>query len=204
LGRETEFLNSDRIAMIDRAVEDLKTLGPKAPYEELRKMRQSYDGPAKAVYSPSMTTDFLKAQGGKFGAADVTGTLREALAKMDPATAAANEPYSLYRKMNDVLEATAEVERTRPKVGRAIAARVAGTFLGGTAGGGWGAAAGFFGGPFIEEAMSRGATYKLPLARGMSRLAEEIRKGNLQGVNSIINSLQRAQPPPGLVPIKQP
>src|SRR5207247_10371873 len=109
--------NAARVAVIDQAVDELRQLGPEARYEPIRRIRQAYDSQAKTVYSPSVTADYLKAHGGKLGAADGTGTLREGLARWDPKTAAANSQYSLYRTANDVLEATAEVERTRPKVG---------------------------------------------------------------------------------------
>lgn len=181
--------NAARVSQIDQAIQEIKALGPRAQYEPLRRIRQAYDGPAKAIYSPSMTADFLKAQGGKLGAADVTGTLRDALAKMDPKTAEANAHYSFWRKANDVLEATAEVERTRPKVGRVIAARIAATVLGGSAAGPAGAAAGLLGGPIIESMLSSAPTTKLRTARVMTKLAEAIRKGDIGHVNSLTAQL---------------
>jgi hypothetical protein len=197
--------NAARVAVIDQAIEEIKALGPAAKYEPLRRIRQAYDGPAKAIYSPSMTQDFLKAQGGKYGAADVTGTLREALARMDPQTASANAQYSFWRTANDVLEATAEVERTRPKVGRQIMSQLTGALVGTGTSGGTGALAGALTGPSIEAALSRiPPAYRLQSARVMSRLAGAIRRGNLQQVNDLTSQLQRPTPPPGLVPIKQP
>jgi hypothetical protein len=186
--------NSDRVQMIDQAIAELKRLGPVARYESVRRLRQSYDGPAKAIYSQSMTADYLKAQGGKLGAADVTGTLREALAEWDPPTAAANADYSLWRKANDVLEATAEVERTRPKVGRQIAARIAATVFGGQAAGAPGAAAGLVLGPTIESILASGGTTKLQTAKLMTQLAEAIRKGDQGRVASLSTRIKRLAP----------
>lgn len=180
--------NANRVAIIDKAIEEIKQLGPVARYEPLRRIRQAYDGPAKAVYSPAVTADYLKAQGGKLGAADVTGALRDALAQMDPATAQANAPYALWRKANDVLEATAEVERTRPTRGRQIAARVLATFGGAQAGGGLGAVMGFALAPLFEA--TAGVTPKLQTARTMSRLAEAIRRGDLGEVTSLTAQLK--------------
>lgn len=183
--------NRTRVAEIDRAIGEIKKLGPVARYEPLRRIREAYDGPAKAIYSPSMTADFLKAQGGKMGAADVTGSLRDALVKFDPETAKANAEYSLYRKADDVLTATAEVERTRPKVGRAIMARLTGSVVGQQAAGLPGAAAGFVFGPALDAAVSSGMTTKLQTAKLMSQLASAIRKGDVGHVTSLSYQLKK-------------
>lgn len=183
--------NAARVAVIDEAIDELRQLGSVARYEPLRVIRQAYDGPARAVYNPSMTSDFLKAQGGKLGAADVTSVLRERLAQLDPRTAAANADYSLYRKANDVLEAAAEVERTRPRVGRQIIARLTGATVGGQTAGAGGAVAGFVLGPVLEAAMGAGGTTKLQTARLMGRLAEAVRRGDVGHVASLTTQLKR-------------
>ena len=183
--------NAAHVAVIDQAISELKQLGPVARYDPIRTMRQAYDGPAKAVYSPSMTADYMKAQGGKLGAADVTGVLRESLAKWDPPTAAANAQYSLWRKADDVLQATVEVERTRPRVGRQIMGRLTGTVLGGQAAGAPGAVAGYVFGPVVDTAAAAGATTQLATARMLGRLAEAVRKGDVQNVTRISSLLKR-------------
>jgi hypothetical protein len=183
--------NAARVAELDRAIAEIKQLGPVARYEPIRRIRQAYDGPAKAVYNPSMTQDFLKAQGGKLGAADVTGVLREQLAKWDPQTAQANAPYSLMRTANDVLDATAEVERTRPKVGRRIIARLTGTILGEQAGGPVGAVAGYALGPTMDAVAGSGWTTQLKTAQLMSKLAKAIRNGDEGAVISTTATLKR-------------
>jgi hypothetical protein len=181
--------HADRVAQIDQAIAELQRLGPVARYDPLKVMRQSYDGPAKVVYSPSMTDDFLKKKGAQLGAADVTGALREALAKMDPATAAANAEYSLWRKAHDVLEATAAVERTRPKVGRQIAARVVGTLVGSKAGP-VGAMAGAALGPVFDALLNSGATTQLRSARVMTRLATALRRGDAAAAQTAATELR--------------
>lgn len=183
--------NQVRVAQIDKAISEIKRLGPVARYEPLRRIREAYDAPARAVYSPAVTTDFLKAQGGKLGAADVTGTLREALAKFDPETAKANAEYSLYRKADDVLSATAEVERTRPKVGRQIMARLTGSVVGEQAAGVPGAVAGFLLGPALDAAINSGVTTKLQTAKLMTRLADAVRKGDVGHVTSLSYQLKK-------------
>jgi hypothetical protein len=187
--------NAARVAQIDAALAELRELGPVARYEAIRRIRQAYDGPAKAVYSPAVTADFLKAQGGKLGAADVTGVLRETLAQWDPQTATANAQYSLWRTANDVLEATAEIERTRPKVGRQISSRLAATVLGGEAAGGAGAAAGAVLGPTLEGLFaSAGTATKLQAAKLMQQMATAIRNGDRGMVNSLSLRLKRLAP----------
>ena len=195
LGEDVDLSpNEPRVAMIDRAITELKQLGPVTRYDEIRKIRQAYDQPAKAVYSPAMTTDYMKAQGGKLGAADVTGTLREQLAAWDPQTAVANVEYSLYRKADDVLQATAEVERTRPRVGRHIMTRLTTTLSGGQLAGPVGAGVGFIIAPFLEGAMSSGLTIKLQSAQIMTKLARAIRAGDVDQVTSLSTQMKRLLP----------
>lgn len=183
--------NAARVAQIDQAIDEIGQLGPVANYESLRRIRQAYDGPAKATYSPSMTADYLKAQGSKLGAADVTGTLREHLARMDPKTAAANAEYSVYRAADDVMSATAEIERTRPRVGRQIAARITGAVVGGQHGGAAGALAGYAGAPIVDAALSAGVTTQLKTAALMQRLANAVRAGSMERVNGVLSLLSR-------------
>lgn len=181
--------NAARVAVIDQAIREIQQLGDVARYEPLRRIRQAYDGPAKAVYSPSVTADYLKAQGGKLGAADVTGVLRDVLAKADPETATANAAYSTYRTASDVLKAAEEVERTRPKVGRAIMARLAGALVGSQQGAA-GAIVGYSGGPLIDSLVNAGATTQLQTAALMQRLANVVRSGDLAAVESVLGKLR--------------
>jgi hypothetical protein len=162
-----------RAAQIQQALEEVQQLGPVARYEPLRRIRQSYDGPAEAVYNPSITQDFLKAQGGKRGAADVTDVLRQKLSEVDPATAAANKSYSQWKNADDASAAVAETEAARPRVGRQ---RVLGAILGGAAAGPGGAIAGALASPAIEAVLSKGPTTKLQTARLQIKLSNVIKK----------------------------
>jgi hypothetical protein len=182
--------HADRVAAIDKAISELRQLGPVTTYEPLRRIRQAWDGPAKVKYSPSMSADFLKNQGYANGAADVTGALREHLAALDPATATTNAEYSLYKTATDVMDATAEIERVRPKVGRLIMARLTGATVGGQAAGAVGAVGGFLLGPVLDSVVSSGATTKLQTAQLMSNLAKAIRRGDQGAVNSFAARLQ--------------
>jgi len=183
--------NRARVAVIDQAIAEIKALGPVARYEPIRRIRQAYDGPAEVVYSPAVTPDYLTNRAGALGSADVTGVLRDQLATWDPATAAANATYSLYKTADDVLRATAEVERTRPRVGRQIMARLTGTLIGGQQGGIPGAVVGAVGGPMLDSALASGVTTKLKVARLQQRLADVIRSGNVQAVNETMSALER-------------
>lgn len=180
-----------RVAEIDRAIKELQQLGPVARYESIRRIRASYDQPAKVKYSPAVTTDYLAKQGGATGAADVTGVLREHLAKWDPETAAANANYHIYKTADDVLEATREVERVRPKMGRAIMARLTGTIFGGQAAGTGGAVAGYALGPVADSLLAAGGTTKLKTAAMMQRLAQAIRGGDMATVDRLADQLKR-------------
>jgi hypothetical protein len=182
--------NADRVGAIDKAIGELRALGPVTRYGPLRTIRMAWDGPAKIKYNPSMTADFLKNQGFANGAADVTGVIRENLAKLDPETAAANSEYSLYKTATDVMDATAEIERVRPRVGRQIMARLTGSVVGGQAAGATGAVGGFILGPVLDSVLSSGATTKLQTAQLMSKLAKAIRAGDQGYVNSLSVQLQ--------------
>lgn len=191
IGKDVEPApNSDRIAAIDQAIKELRGLGPVARYESLRKVRQAWDQPASVKYNPSMTADFLKNQGYASGAADVTGTLRESLAAMDPETAAANQTYALYRSADDVMAATAELEKAKPKVGRKIMARLTGATVGGQTAGAGGAVAGFVFGPALDAAIESGVTTRLQTAQTMANLAKAIRAGDISYVNALASQLE--------------
>lgn len=181
--------NAPRVAQIDQAINELRQLGPVVRYEPLRRMRAAYDIPAKIKYHPSMVGDFLKKTGEASGAADVTDVIRTHLATFEPATAVANADYSLAKTAKDVLRATEETERTRPKVGRQIMARFAGSLAGGEAGGLPGAVAGYALGPALDAALTSGLTTKLQTARLMTKLAGAIRGGELDQIVSLTNRL---------------
>jgi hypothetical protein len=183
--------NRARVAQIDQAISEIKQLGPVARYESLRRIREAYDGPAKARYAPSVTQDFLAKQGEAFGAADVTGSIRESLAKFDGRTADANATYSLYKSADDVMSATAEVERTRPKVGRKIMARLTGTLAGEQMAGAKGAIAGYIFAPVVDAAVSSGMTTQIKTAQLMARLAKAIRAGDEGAVVSASYAIKR-------------
>lgn len=183
--------NAARVAEIDRATAEIERLGPVARYEPLRRIRQAYDGPAKAIYAPSVTQDFLKAQGGKLGAADVTSVLRDHLAAMDPQTANANATYSLYRRASDAIRAAEETDRVRPNVFRKTMARVTGAATGEAAAGGGGAVIGVIIADSLDAVARSGLTTKIKTARLLATLEDALRGNRTDQVSAILSTLKR-------------
>jgi hypothetical protein len=184
--------NAARVAVIDNAIHELQQHGPYSRYDQLRIMRQAYDGPAKIKYNPSVTQDFLAQSGKASGAADVTGTLRDYLVKQEPETGPANEHYHMMKSAQDALDAAAETERVRPGVGRMIMTRLMGVIAGGQAAGLPGAVAGATAAPVVEGILHGGFTTKIQTARALSQVAEALRSGNVEGGLSLLQQLKRS------------
>lgn len=191
--------NQPRVGQIDQALSELEQLGPTSTYEPLRMMRAAYDKPAKMVYNKSLVDDFLKKTGEAEGAADVTGALREALAKADPATAEANARYALYKSASEILAAAEQIEKVKPKMGRLIMARLTATMLGGTAGapGGplasaAGAATGFVLAPVLDSLINSGFTTKLKTAQLFQAIADATKAGDVPKLNNRLQQLMKA------------
>ncbi len=169
-----------RIAELDKAIKAIEDLGPVARYDAIRTIRQSFDGPAKAIYSPSMTADYMLKRGEKLGAADVTGVLRDHLAKFDPETAKINPDYNFWRKVDDVLNATEETERVTPHVGRTTLTRGAGAVAGASSGGLGHVLAGLLVAEGADRFVSSGITTKILMSRELAKMADAMRKGKPQ------------------------
>ena len=182
--------NRARVAQVEQAISELEQLGPYASYEALRRVREAYDGPAKAIYSQSMTADYLAKSGEKMGAADVTGVLREKLAAMDPRTAKANADYSLYKTASDVLRATEEVQRTRPTTGRKMLTSAITGSLGSTIDPGVGTAIGIALGPLVDEALNAGLTTKITTARLLAQMADALRGNQPKRAQALVGQIR--------------
>ena len=171
--------NSVQIATLKQIRNEVAALGPVAPYEAVRRIRQAWDHVAKVKYSPAMSPDFLAKQGEANAALSGTGAIRDALASADPATATANAQYSLYKTAHDVLQATEETERARPRVLRGILARTGGAMAGAEAGGIVGAGVGVILGSVVERAAELAPTHKILVARQLAGVADLLRGGNV-------------------------
>src|SRR5690606_3869551 len=183
--------NQARAAQIQQAIKEVRRMGPTASYDALRRLRQAYDEPARAVYNPSLTADFTRKMGEKRGAADVGVELRERLAKADATTAEANARYSLFNAAQDVLDAAAETDRVRPKVGRRIMTRFGGAVGGGVAAGPIGAAAGYLVGPVLDSLASMAPTTRIATARAMQRMADALDAGDASRAYLAMKDLAR-------------
>lgn len=179
-----------RVAMIDQAIDELRRLGRYTRYDELRLMRKAYDGPASITYNPSLTQDFLKAQGGALGAADVTGALRDFLGIQEPSIVPANAEYSFWRAAHDVLAVTEETQQARPATLRRIFGGIGGGGFGYMLGGWPGMAAGVGLGGLIEDLTASGYTIKIQSARLMSELANALRQGDTTRAAALTAALQ--------------
>jgi hypothetical protein len=177
--------------VITQAIADVQKLGPAATYDSLRTIRQAHDQVAKAKYNPSVTQDFQKVLGQANGSADVAGVLRETLATADPATAAINKDYSFYRKVDDVIQAAEEVDRSRPKVARTIISRLTGAIVGGQSAGRLGAVVGGILGPTLEtglKALTEGR--KIVMARYLADVAKALRTGEAPAIEAALRKLR--------------
>lgn len=195
LGQAVEPAPSgSQIATLKQIRKEVAALGPIAPYEAVRRIRQAWDQVAKVKYSPAVSPDFLAKQGEATGAATGTGALRDALASADPATAAANADYSLYKNANDVLRATEETERARPRVLRGIVARTGGAMVGAETGGMVGAGIGVLMGSVVERAAELAPTSKIIVARQLAKAADLLRGGNAAGAQAAVRETARLIP----------
>lgn len=183
--------NSPEIGTLRRIRDEIAQLGPVAPYEAIRRIREAWDKVAKVKYMPSTAQDVLKAQGDATGAYKATGAIRDALAEVDPATAAANKNYSLYRTANDVMEATAEAERVRPRIGRGLMRTAAGATAGAVSGGGVGAAIGATVGAIVNRAVEAAPTLQIVIARRLAAVADAIRAGEIGQAQAILQRIDR-------------
>ena len=180
-----------RVAAIDKAINEVKALGPTAKYDALRDLRAGWDLEAKPVYSGAVTPEYIANRSRQMGAADVTGAIREFLASKDSGTAAANAEWSFFKKAKSVLDATEEVERTRPNRGGKIMSRVAGSIVGSQMAGALGGIAGYMIAPAAEVSVGMGVTTKLKMATQLNNLASAIRTGNASKTAFYANQFRR-------------
>jgi hypothetical protein len=186
--------NAPQIATLRRIRDEVAQLGPVAPYESVRRIRQAWDQVAKVKYSPAMSPDFLAKQGEAFAASRGTATLRDALAQADPGTAAANADYALFKSAHDVLKATEETERARPRVLRGIVARTGGAMVGAESGGVVGAGLGVMLGAMVERAAELAPTSKIVVARQLAKAADLFRGGQVPQAQAVVQQTAKSFP----------
>jgi hypothetical protein len=169
-----------QVGVLRQMQKEIRQLGPVATYDAIRNIRSAWDKVARVKYNPSMTQDFLKAEGTATGAAKGTGAMRTALAKASPEAAEAFQSYSTWQTAMDVLEAAEEVRGSRGQAYRPNTGTLA-------------KAAGFGGAaymathsietavgaaliePALEAMASKSPTIQIKVARAMQRIADGLR-----------------------------
>lgn len=169
--------NAPQLDVLKRMRAEVQRLGPVAPYESVRRIRESWDQVAKVKYNPATSADFLAKQGEATGASKGTAALRQGLAEADPQGAQANATYHLYKTANDVVQAAEEANRVRPNRGRGIMARATGAMVGGKEGGIVGAGIGAIAMGIVDRAAEMAPTFQIAIARRMAAVADALRAG---------------------------
>lgn len=179
--------NASQIATLRQMRKEVAALGPTAPYESVRRIRQAWDQAARVKYSPAVSVDYLAKQGEATGAAKGTGAIRESLAQADPASAQSYDAYSLFKNANDVVQAAEEAARVRPNRGRGIMARTAGAMIGAKEGGAPGAVIGAIAAQIADRAAEMAPTFQIAIARRLAAVADALRAGDAAGAQTIID-----------------
>lgn len=179
--------NAAQLATLRKIRDEVQALGPVAPYESIRRIRQAWDTVAKVKYSPAVSPDYLARQSEATAASKGTGAMRQALADADPQSADAYATYSLYKSANDVVQAAEEANRVRPNRGRGIMARTAGAMIGAKEGGPVGAGIGAIAAGIVDRAAEMAPTFQIAIARRMAAVADALRSGQPEQAQAIID-----------------
>jgi hypothetical protein len=180
-----------RVEMIDQAIADIRQLGPAATYKAIQQIRKGYDIPATPLYRKMIGADpqaYTRAMLESKGAADVTGSIRDGLAAARPETAPLNRELHFWKTIEDLQDRTEEIERVRPKVGRAMLAAATGGAVGAGLGHG---VAGLVLGPVIDAALHAGPTFKVQAGRLLVRLNRAVSSGSGAEAAAVVRQLQR-------------
>lgn len=168
--------NSPQLETLRQIRREVAALGDVAPYESIRRIRQAWDQVAKVKYMPSTAADALKAQGDATAAMRATGAMREALAEVDPKSAAAYKQYSVYKAAQDVLDATEEAERVRPNRGRGMMRNLTATQ------GVTGAVI-----AIADKAADMAPTFQVVIARRLAATADLLRRGKVAEAQAVVD-----------------
>jgi len=186
--------NAAQIATLRKIQNEIRSLGPVASYESIRRIRAAWDQVAEIKYLPSTTQDALTSRGEATAAERATAAMRDALASADEGTAAANARFHLFKSANDVLDATKETERVRPKVGRGLVARATGAMIGAKEGGIAGAGLGAVVGELANRAAEAAPTFQIMIARRLAAVADALRRGDTAAADQIVTGTVRRFP----------
>lgn len=169
---------ADRVASLRQAIDEVKGLGPSATADQMRRLRIHWDNGAQAVFTPIVADNFQAARQAGQGWADARTALNDVIVDRHPEIGPLNADVHLWSTVNDVLQATAEVERVRSTSGRGLLARAVGAATGSAAGGPGGAAVGTVLGPMLEGVITKATpAMRLALGRSLTQFADALRAG---------------------------
>jgi hypothetical protein len=184
-----------RLAALKQARAEVEALGAVTNLPNLRKLRQSWDEGAKAVFTPDIAADAMKLKNAGYGWADARSAVSDYLASKHPELKPLNADVSVWIKARDVLQAAEEIERVRPTVGRSIMARGLGAATGAAGAGVPGAIAGAVVAPVVERVLANlQPSMRVIAARQMAKLADALRAGNQARVTQTLKTLEMLAP----------
>ena len=191
----TPATQAERVATLQRALEEVRALGPNATADQMRRLRIAWDEGAQAVFTPIMADNFRALRQAGHGWADARTALNEVIVGRHPELAPLNADVRLWTTLRDVLQATEEVERVRPRVGRTMLASAMTAGVGAQAGGAAGASMGALLGPLIDQAFAAASpAVKLTTARNLTRLADALRAGQPGQIRSLLGQISTVLP----------
>jgi len=183
-------LRAPRLAALRQARAEVVRLGPQASPAQLRQLRIAWDEGAEAVFTPRTADNFRAVRQEGHGWADARTALNDTIVGRHRELAPLNADATLWTTLRDVLQATEEIERVRPRVGRSLMARGLGAATGAAAGGPLAAGFGAIIAPTIESAMAGATpTAKLLLARQLMRFADALHGGQPGAVRQAITQV---------------
>lgn len=184
-----------RMSALKQALQEVENLGGVTNLPNLRKLRQSWDEGAKAVFTPDIAADAFNLKNAGHGWADARTVLADYLGTKHPELKPLNAEVSLWVKARDVMQAAEDIERVRPTVGRSIMARGLGAATGAAGGGPVGAAVGAMVGPVIERVLANvQPAMRMIAARHLADLADALRSGNQARAAKLVKTLETIVP----------
>jgi hypothetical protein len=175
--------NAGELATLRQIRDEVSALGPVAPYESVRRIRQAWDQVAKVKYLPATAADALKSRGDATAAAKGASAMREALAQTDPQSAAAYQQYSLMKSAKDVIQAAEEADRVRPSRGRGMVRTLA-------------ASQGLSGiiAAIVDKASDYAPTFQIQIARKLAAVADTLKAGDAAQAQAMTEQIAQSFP----------
>lgn len=181
---------ASQLEALQTAKSELKKLGSNANIDALRNLQTSWGEGARKVYTPSIQTGAAAEVSAGEGWASAREALQGFITEREPQLKAVNADYNLWRRINDVLNATVQTERVRPTIGRQMLGGGIAAGSGFAHGGSIEAlAAGTIVSGMIEVAHEMGLTSKITTARTLAKLADALKTGTPSQQMSALRTL---------------